>query len=58
VVVLTSTFTKKLVFKEVLKNLSDVEHVFLGGAGEDEDVVKVDEDESFQHVTRTLLTRA
>jgi hypothetical protein len=28
-----------------LQKLSDVEHMFLGGVGEEEDVIEVDEDE-------------
>jgi hypothetical protein len=42
-----------------LEKLSDVEHVFLGGAGEDEDVVKVDEDEPVQHViARNIINKS
>ena len=32
-------FYKQLVLQEELKNLSDVEHMFLSGTGEDEDVI-------------------
>ena len=40
---------KQLVLKEALKNLSAVEHMFLEGAGEDEDVINVDKDELVQY---------
>jgi hypothetical protein len=43
-------FYVKLVLQEALENLLDVEHVFLGGAGEDQDVIEVDEDEPVHHV--------
>jgi hypothetical protein len=32
-------FYKQLVLQEVLENLSDVERMYFGGAGEDEDVI-------------------
>ena len=38
-----------------MKNLSDVEHMFLGGAGEDKDVINVDKDEPVQHVTENIM---
>jgi hypothetical protein len=49
------SFHKKLVLQEPLENLSDVEHVFLGGAGENEDEVEVDKYEPVQHVTENII---
>ena len=48
-------FHKKLVLQEKLKNLSHVEHVFLGGAGENENIIEVDKDEPVQHVTENFV---
>jgi hypothetical protein len=39
-------FYKKLVLQEALENMSDV---FFDGAGEDKNVIEVDEDEPVQH---------
>lgn len=41
-----------------MKNLSDVENLFLGGAGEDKDVVEVDEDEPVQHVVENIINQS
>jgi hypothetical protein len=46
---------KQLVLQKALENLSDVELVFLGGAGENEDVINVAEDEPVQHVTENII---
>jgi hypothetical protein len=51
-------FYKKLVLQHVLEKLSDVEHVFLGRAGEDKDVIDVDEDEPVQHVTENIINQS
>jgi hypothetical protein len=41
--------------QEALENLSDLEHVFLGRVGENEDAVKVDEDKPVQHVAENII---
>ena len=41
---------KQLILQKALKKLPDMEHVFLGGTGEDKDVINVEEDEPVQHV--------
>lgn len=46
---------KQLVLQEALKNLSDVEHMFLGEAGEDKDVINIDEGKPVQHVTENII---
>ena len=51
-------FYKHLVLQEALENLSDVEHMFLGGAGEDEDVIEVDKDEPVQHVAENIIDQS
>jgi hypothetical protein len=47
-------FYKQLVLQEVLENLSDVGHMFLGGTGEYKDVIYVDKDEPVQHVAENI----
>ena len=47
-------YYKQLVLQEALKNLSDVDHMFLGGAGEDEDVIMVDKNKLVQHVAENV----
>jgi hypothetical protein len=39
-----------------LENLSDVEHMFFGGAGED--VIQVDEDEPVRHVMENIINQS
>jgi hypothetical protein len=46
---------KQLILQKKLKDLPDVEHVFLRGAGEDEDVINVDEDKPFKHVAENII---
>ena len=41
--------------QNALEILLDMEHVFLEGAGEDKDVIKVDEDKPIQHVTDNII---
>ena len=48
-------FHNKLVLQEALENLSEVEHLFLDRAGENEDVVEADEDELVQHVPENII---
>jgi signal transduction histidine kinase len=51
-------FYKKLDLQEALENLPDVDHMFLGGAGEDKDVIKVDKDELVQHVMENIINQS
>ncbi|XP_070304212.1 uncharacterized protein [Salvelinus sp. IW2-2015] len=46
---------EQLVLQKALENLPDIEHMFLGGAAEDEDVINVDEDEPVQHVAENVI---
>ena len=46
---------KQLILQKALKDQLDVEQVFLRGAGEDEDVINVDEDEPVQHFTENTI---
>lgn len=48
-------FHQNLFLQEALENLSDVEHVFLGGVGENEDVVEVDISKPVQHVAENII---
>jgi flagellar biosynthesis GTPase FlhF len=43
-------FYQKLDLKEALENLSNLDHVFLDGAGKDKDAIEVDKDEPVHHV--------
>jgi hypothetical protein len=45
----------KLVLQEALKDLSDMENVFLGRPAEDEDVVEVDKHKTIQNVTEHII---
>ena len=51
-------FYKQLVLQKASENLSDVEHMFFGGAGEDEDVIEVDKDEPVHHVTENIINQS
>jgi hypothetical protein len=48
-------FYKQLVLQEVLENLLDMEHMFLGGTREDKDVISVDKYEPVQHVMENII---
>jgi hypothetical protein len=46
---------KQLILQKALKDLPGMEHMFLRGAGEDEVVLNVDQDEPVQHVVENII---